>query len=157
MTNEHPIICQDCGVSIPHSDINAYRDVEARLGTCGSCRARDESQLALRRALDTVIQRGRTYGGPYKNLKQTAELWSAYLGFPVLAHQVAACQILVKLSRLTETPDHNDSVVDIAGYAHCYEDCIKGAKNDRVNETSVPSSEGTQLSDSDSGGSTRGT
>ena len=156
MTNEHPIICEDCGKSIEHNDLNAYHDTEYHVGICGKCREESENQLALRRALDVVIQRGKVYGGPYRNLKQTAELWTAYLGFPVAAHQVAACQILTKLSRLAETPDHDDSVVDIAGYAHCYEDCIKGAKNDRANENSVSSEEPNLQSDSDCGGGSRG-
>ena len=33
----------------------------------------------------------------------------------------ALYQILVKLSRLVQTPGHHDSMVDIAGYARTYE------------------------------------
>lgn len=33
--------------------------------------------------------------------------------------------ILVKMSRLVETREHRDSIVDIAGYARTYEKCLE--------------------------------
>lgn len=33
--------------------------------------------------------------------------------------------ILMKISRLIQTPDHRDSIVDIAGYARTYEKCLE--------------------------------
>lgn len=66
---------------------------------------------------EIVHQRGNVYSHPYSNHKRIAELWSAYLEFPITAFQASVMQILVKISRLVETPGHYDSLVDIAGYA----------------------------------------
>jgi hypothetical protein len=37
----------------------------------------------------------------------------------------ALYMILVKIQRLVQTPDHRDSIVDIAGYARCYEKVLE--------------------------------
>lgn len=42
---------------------------------------------------------------------------------PALHH--ALYMILVKIQRLVQTPDHRDSVVDIAGYARTYEKVLE--------------------------------
>jgi len=63
------------------------------------------------------------YGPPHVNHGCTAVLVRAYLrrkygetvDFDAL--DVCAFNILQKLSRLAHTPDHHDSLVDIAGYA----------------------------------------
>ena len=69
------------------------------------------------------------YGNPEDNFACIAALWNTYLHrrFPhandgfveVTAADVASMMILLKTARLAETPDHKDSVVDIAGYAAC--------------------------------------
>ena len=59
------------------------------------------------------------YGPPDKNFKRIADLWSTYLGVPVAPYDVAAMMVLMKTTRLRETPAHTDSWVDIAGYAAC--------------------------------------
>lgn len=82
----------------------------------------------LNEASAVVEQRGSVYGPPHKDFKRTAALWSAYLGVELTPAQVTACMMLLKISRLAETPDHRDSVLDIAGYVHCYEDCINNGK-----------------------------
>lgn len=73
----------------------------------------------------TVKERGAVYGPPHKDFVRVAALWSAYLGVPIKAHQVPACMMLLKISRLAESPTHEDSLLDVAGYVHCYEDCIE--------------------------------
>lgn len=77
--------------------------------------------------LSTCADRGKVYGPPHKDYERTAKLWSAFLGVPITAAQATACMMLVKLSRLAESPTHRDSLLDVAGYAHCYEDCINNA------------------------------
>lgn len=37
----------------------------------------------------------------------------------------ALYMVLVKVSRLVHTPNHHDSIVDIAGYARTYEKCLE--------------------------------
>ena len=79
----------------------------------------------LQKALDTVAERGKTYGSPAKDFERVAALWSAYLGVPITAEQVPGCMILLKLSRLAQTPNHYDSILDVAGYAWCYKKVIE--------------------------------
>ena len=72
-------------------------------------------------------QRQEDYGDKLQNFSQIAMLWQGYLA-PKLQHHaaitpedVALCMILVKMARLAKSPDHKDSVLDIAGYAGCYD------------------------------------
>lgn len=61
--------------------------------------------------------RAHTYGpvtGP--NLPRIAALWSAYLGTPVTAHDVAWMMVLVKVSRSKQDPANGDNYVDAHGY-----------------------------------------
>jgi hypothetical protein len=70
--------------------------------------------------------RNNQYGPPTQDFKRTAEMWQAYLGIPVRAHDVAALMCLLKLSRIAWQPEKEDSWIDIAGYAACgYETTIK--------------------------------
>jgi len=52
---------------------------------------------------ETIHQRGAKYGHPYPQHKRIAELWSAYLGYPITANQVAMCMAMVKISIKTTT------------------------------------------------------
>jgi hypothetical protein len=72
----------------------------------------------LEDAVTTMHQRGAMYGHPYINHKRIADLWTAYLGFPIQPDQVAICMALVKVSRLAETPSHRgrDGYVDGVAY-----------------------------------------
>jgi hypothetical protein len=63
--------------------------------------------------------RNTTYGPPEDNFRQIAELWSCHLGRNVYATDVAIMMILLKVARLRANPTHEDSWVDIAGYAAC--------------------------------------
>ena len=60
--------------------------------------------------------RERVYGHPGKNLELIAKFWSDYLGADIKADNVCDMMILLKLSRLKNTPDHEDSMVDLIGY-----------------------------------------
>ena len=62
-------------------------------------------------------ERAKDYGDAYLNHKRIAELWSPILDKDITVEQVYACMIAVKLSRIIETPDHEDSWIDICGYA----------------------------------------
>lgn len=81
----------------------------------------------ISKVLETINNRGEAYGPPHKGMARTAQLWTGYLGVPITAHQVAACMMLIKISRLAETPQHEDSLLDVGGYVHIYEDCIKAS------------------------------
>jgi hypothetical protein len=65
----------------------------------------------------TIIQsRGTVYGHPAINHKRIADLWSAYLDYPIQPHQAALCMALVKVARLSESPSHDDSLIDCLAY-----------------------------------------
>lgn len=83
----------------------------------------------LTKAKTTVETRGKTYGGPRSNHQRIAALWGAMLGVNITPEQVALMMIQVKVARLMETPDHEDSWVDIAGYAWTGDRCAKETDN----------------------------
>ena len=74
--------------------------------------------------------RGSIYGSSRTNHERIAELWTAYLGDYISPMQVAMCQLLVKVSRLSETANHKDSVKDIIGYAAIYSELFDQYEND---------------------------
>jgi len=76
---------------------------------------RDETLQAANDAVNGPRQQ--TYGDPKQNFGLAAVIWSQILGVEVDPDQVALCMIGLKISRLTETPNHPDSWADIAGYA----------------------------------------
>jgi hypothetical protein len=69
------------------------------------------SQVAL-----IVRERGEVYGDARANLSDTAARWSATLGYKVTPAQVCLCMVDLKMSRLKASPQHLDSLQDIAGY-----------------------------------------
>ena len=71
--------------------------------------------------------RQKAYGHPRDNFERTARLRNGYLfackgnDAPLLnATDVAQMMVLLKMARLMQTPDHRDSIVDMAGYAATY-------------------------------------
>ena len=69
--------------------------------------------------------RARDYGDAYENHERVAQLWSVILEKEVKATDVALCMVAVKIARLIETPDHQDSWVDIAGYSATGSECLE--------------------------------
>jgi hypothetical protein len=61
--------------------------------------------------------RAKDYGDAYENHDKIAKMWSAILGMEVTVAQVYQCMLAVKIGRLITTPEHEDTWVDIAGYA----------------------------------------
>ena len=60
------------------------------------------------------------YGSPRENFERVARMFNCYKGAAfdkLTAEDVAVLNIIQKLSRLSETPGHKDSWVDVAGYA----------------------------------------
>ena len=60
--------------------------------------------------------RGDDYGHPLDDFTRAGRIWSAILGVPVTAEQVALCMVGVKIAREVHTPKM-DNVVDMCGYA----------------------------------------
>jgi hypothetical protein len=77
--------------------------------------------------------RGETYGHPLDDFGRTAQMWTALLGAPVTAEQVAMCMVALKLSREMYQPKR-DNRTDAAGYAECL-DRIATERHRRAAET----------------------
>ena len=61
--------------------------------------------------------RAKDSGDAHENHERIAKMWSVLLERDVTVAQVYQCMIAVKLSRLIETPGHEDSWLDICGYS----------------------------------------
>ena len=61
--------------------------------------------------------RAKDYGDAHQNHERIAKMWSVLLERDVTVAQVYQCMIAVKLSRMIETPGHEDSWLDICGYS----------------------------------------
>jgi len=68
--------------------------------------------------------RNKNYGTPLTNHQRIAALWSVWLQQEITPAQAAMCLALVKVARLIETPDHEDSPVDLAAYAAIYGEIV---------------------------------
>lgn len=79
----------------------------------------------LKLALDAVETRGKSYGKPENNFLRIARRWNVHLlnrygaRIELDATDVAAMMADMKLARIEETPSHQDSWTDLAGYAAC--------------------------------------
>ena len=79
---------------------------------------------------EILNQRGSVYGSSRSNHERISELWSAYYGSYISPMQVSLMQLLVKVSRLSESENHKDSVKDIIGYAVIYSELHDQYEND---------------------------
>ncbi len=76
----------------------------------------------LNKAKAVTADRESSYGTPKENFERIAIIWNAILGpetlqEPLNGGDVAMMMVGLKLARLTQTPDHEDSQIDICGYA----------------------------------------
>jgi hypothetical protein len=91
----------------------------------GSNPVRIEPEKSVLQQAEELIngQRAEDYGSAAVNFTQIAAFWNATLGLKlrekVTAQDVALCMMGVKMARLAKTPYHEDSIVDVAGYAGC--------------------------------------
>ena len=72
--------------------------------------------------------RGQHYGKVLENHNRIAKIWSIILGLDITEEQVALMMVGLKVARLIETPDHQDSILDIAGYAAVMSECVEEKK-----------------------------
>lgn len=91
----------------------------------------DKPRSVILQEAATVINGDRDvdYGDPIDDFSVTAKMWEAYLRrimetrnldvVMIDPHDVAVLMMLVKVSRLTQSPEKRDHWLDIAGYAGC--------------------------------------
>lgn len=83
----------------------------------------------LAEADDTIHgPREKEYGNKRQNFTQIAMIWQGLLAPKLLPdsritpEDVGLLMIAVKMARLAKSPDHRDSILDIAGYAGCIDE-----------------------------------
>jgi hypothetical protein len=73
--------------------------------------------------------REQAYGSPDKNLKVIAEYWTTHLNaaygknLRLTVDDVCGMMVLLKQARLANSPKHEDSLVDLIGYAALKDRC----------------------------------
>jgi hypothetical protein len=73
--------------------------------------------MFLRHVAQVIAERSTQYGDAGSNMAAIARRWSTTLGSEISAAQVVLCLLDLKLARLAHDPSHEDSVVDVCGYA----------------------------------------
>ena len=71
----------------------------------------------LKHVANVIAERSAQYGDAAPNMSAIAARWSATLGREITPAQVVLCLLDLKLARLAHDPTHEDSAVDVCGYA----------------------------------------
>lgn len=76
-----------------------------------------------------LLNRNTDYGPPERNFAVIARLWQVYMDSvgnrPFRPHDVAVMMILLKVSRIAESPGKMDHWTDTAGYAAAGFEAVK--------------------------------
>lgn len=91
----------------------------------------DRSRILLSAADAVSNTRNATYGEPQDDFACTSEFWESYIaritqvrGYPeIRPSDVPVMMILLKISRLVQTPGNADHWIDIAGYSAIGAEC----------------------------------
>ena len=73
--------------------------------------------MFLKHVANVIAERSTQYGDASRNMAAIAARWSATLGHEISPAQVVLCLLDLKLARLAHDPTHEDSAVDVCGYA----------------------------------------
>ena len=73
--------------------------------------------MFLKHVAQVIAERSTQYGDVGGNMAAIAARWSGTLGREVTPAQVVLCLHDLKLARLAHDPTHEDSAVDVCGYA----------------------------------------
>ena len=79
----------------------------------------------LKHVANVVAERSTQYGDANSNMAAIATRWSATLGREITPAQVVLCLLDLKLARLANDPAHEDSAVDVCGYAALLRELIE--------------------------------
>ena len=75
------------------------------------------AEMFLKHVTNVIAERSTQYGDAGSNMAAIAARWSATLGREITPAQVVLCLLDLKLARLAHDPTHEDSAVDVCGYA----------------------------------------
>ena len=75
------------------------------------------AEMFLKHVANVIAERSIQYGDAGSNMAAIAQRWSTTLGREITAAQVVLCLLDLKLARLAHDPTHEDSAVDVCGYA----------------------------------------
>ncbi len=75
------------------------------------------AEMFLKHVANVIAERSVQYGDAGGNMAAIATRWSATLGREITPAQVVLCLLDLKLARLAHDPGHEDSAVDLCGYA----------------------------------------
>ncbi len=75
------------------------------------------AEMFLKHVANVVAERSSQYGDVSLSMAAIATRWSVTLGREVTPAQVVLCLLDLKLARLAHDPAHEDSAVDVCGYA----------------------------------------
>ncbi len=98
-----------------------------RIGTPYAVRAGKRAprvQLLEEASRLTAEDRNRTYGDPYAQHLCAARIMHAMSGIDLRASDIVRVMMAVKLSRLSVSPAHKDSMVDLAAYTAILHECV---------------------------------
>jgi hypothetical protein len=73
--------------------------------------------MFLKHVANVIAERSTQYGDAGSNMVAIAQRWSVTLGHEITPAQVVLCLIDLKLARLAHDSTHEDSAVDVCGYA----------------------------------------
>ena len=84
-------------------------------------------------AQELLDSREEVYGDRVTNMERVAQVFSGILGTEVRADQVPLLMVGYKTVRASQTPDYEDNVKDIEGYAIMFRECVGEAMISAVN------------------------
>ena len=76
-------------------------------------------------------KREQEYGNKKTNHDNIAELWSAYLGTKLSAHDVAILMLLLKIARTKSGNPTEDTYIDMVGYSAIAGELCEDSKEHR--------------------------
>lgn len=84
----------------------------------------------LKHVANVIAERSTQYGDVGSNMAAIAQRWSATLGWQISPAQVVLCLLDLKLARLAHDPTHEDSAVDVCGYAALLRELIQTSNSE---------------------------
>jgi len=75
------------------------------------------AEMFLKHVANVIAERSIQYGDAADNMATIAARWSSTLCCEIAPAQVVLCLLDLKLARLAHDPTHEDSAVDVCGYA----------------------------------------